>query len=265
MKGPRFLSSQGGPGALPTGIGGSWHTWKQHMGTGQEEGRSHVRNKAQLMQINVGGKCIPKHDWLAGSGSGSAGNFCVGRNTPIVYQRLHQTHTYAYAANLMWSSVILSRPSWWPQLDRWSLANSPNLFCLWGFFALHSPNHHHSLTHFHLRHFQSPNLYTIFFFVKVQCVWFLYIYIYIYLNILPFRYNKAHIQFPTLRTLIYTTSKRFGHTFHAFFFNNLDKFLHCSRYWRHQYVSKIYVTLKSIFKVFIYAVKCLEICLFWRI
>lgn len=73
---------------------------------------SHVRNKAQLMQINVGGKCIPKHDWLARVGSGSVGNSGVGRKTPIVYQRLHQTHAYVYAADLMWSSVILSRPSW---------------------------------------------------------------------------------------------------------------------------------------------------------
>lgn len=81
------------------------------MGTGQEEGRLLIGNKAQLTQTNVGGKCIPKHDWLARSGSGSVGNLGVGRKTPIVYQRLHQAYTYAYAANLMWSSVILSRPS----------------------------------------------------------------------------------------------------------------------------------------------------------
>lgn len=58
------------------------------------------------MQTNVGGKCIPKHDCLARSGSGAVGNLGVGRKTRIVNQRLHQTHTYAYAANLKWSSVI---------------------------------------------------------------------------------------------------------------------------------------------------------------
>lgn len=55
---------------------------KQHVGTGRGEGRSHVRGKAPLVQTNVGGKCIPKHDCLARPGSGSVGNLAVGRKTP---------------------------------------------------------------------------------------------------------------------------------------------------------------------------------------